>query len=73
MDVLDSPVHGLMGVHTARRTVQNVEEAGGALDEVSSLSWGDVYRRIIAHKPPDGSSPGRPSLYNLLTFRQIDP
>lgn len=54
MDALDGPMHWCTGVHLARQTVQNVEKAGWALDEVSSLSWGDIYRRIIAHKPPGG-------------------
>jgi len=55
MDALDGPLHWCTGIHIDRRTVQNVEEAGWALDEVSSLSWGDVYRQIVAHKPSDGN------------------
>ncbi|PQJ35955.1 SAM-dependent methyltransferase [Salinibacter sp. 10B] len=53
MEVLDGPMHWLTGVHIARQTVQNVEAAGWTLDEVSTLSWGDIYRRITAHKSPD--------------------
>lgn len=51
MDLLDTPVHWLTGVHIARETVENVREAGWALDEVTPLSRADVFRRIEAHKP----------------------
>lgn len=61
LEVLDGPMHWLIGVHIARQTVQNVEAAGWTLDEVSTLSWGDIYRRISAHKSPDGTIPGEPS------------
>ena len=51
MDVLDNPFHWLTGVHVARETVENVRDAGWALDEVSPLSRADVFRRIEARKP----------------------
>jgi len=57
MDVFDGPMHWLTGVHIARRTVQNVQAAGWTVDDVSLLTWGDIYRRITAHKPPEGESP----------------
>lgn len=53
MDALDGPVHWLTGAHIARETVKNVHAAGWALDEVTPLSWADVFRRIEAHKPSD--------------------
>jgi ubiquinone/menaquinone biosynthesis C-methylase UbiE len=56
MDALDGPVHWLTGVHIARETVQNVRYAGWVLDDVTALSRADVFRRIEAHKPPDGSA-----------------
>lgn len=56
MDALDGPVHWLTGVHIARETVEYVRAAGWAFDEVTSLSWADVFRRIQAHKP--GDEPG---------------
>lgn len=58
MDLLDPPVHWLTGVHIARETVENVREAGWALDEVTPLSRADVFRRIEAHKPGDGRAEG---------------
>jgi len=57
MDLLDGPMHWLTGVHIARRTVQNVQAASWTVDDVSLLTWGDIYRRITAHKPPEGKSP----------------
>lgn len=51
MDTLDAPVHWITGVHIARETVENVREAGWTLDNVTSLSRADVFRRIEAHKP----------------------
>lgn len=51
MTVLDSPFHWMMGVHIARRTVDNVAAAGWVVDEVTPLSMGAIFRRITAHKP----------------------
>lgn len=51
MDTLDTPIHWLTGVHIARETVKNVREAGWTIDDVTSLSRADVFRRIEAHKP----------------------
>jgi ubiquinone/menaquinone biosynthesis C-methylase UbiE len=59
MDAVDGPMHWCTGVHIARQTVQNVEAAGWALDDVSSLCWGDIYRRIYAHKPSGGEPPAQ--------------
>lgn len=55
MDKLDRPIHWLSGVHIARRTVRNVRKAGWVIDEATPLSRADVFRRIIAHKPPDSA------------------
>lgn len=51
MDVLDSPIHWLAGMHVARETVQNVRRAGWDIQEVMSLSIADIFRRIEAKKP----------------------
>lgn len=48
---LDPAVHWLTGVHIARRTVDNVAEAGWVIDQVTSLTNNDVFRLIEAHKP----------------------
>ncbi len=58
MQRLDPPVHRLIGVHIARRTVDNVRAAGWLVDEVTPLSFGNIFRRIIAHKPSSASEPG---------------
>ncbi len=51
MQRLDPLVHWLIGVHIARRTVDNVRAAGWAIDQVVPLSPGNIFRRIVAHKP----------------------
>ena len=51
MKRLDPLVHWLIGVHIARRTVENVAAAGWVVDRVTSLTKNDVYRMIEAHKP----------------------
>lgn len=51
MDALDGSVHWLTGVHIARETVENVRRAGWIIDDVTSLSRADVFRRLDAHKP----------------------
>ena len=51
MDRLDGPLHRLTGVHVARRTVENVRDAGWRLDHVERLAPFGVFRRIDAHNP----------------------
>ena len=51
MTWLDGPVHWITGVHIARRTVENVAAAGWVIDSVKPLSFGSIFREIIAHKP----------------------
>lgn len=51
MEVFDRPIHWLTGVHIARRTVENVEEAGWIIDRVVPLSMASIFRKIEAHKP----------------------
>ncbi|SHK47595.1 class I SAM-dependent methyltransferase [Rhodothermus profundi] len=51
MDRLDAPVYRLTGVHIARRTVDNVQRAGWALEEVTDLAPGGLVRHIVARKP----------------------
>ncbi len=48
MDTLDAPVHWVTGVHIARETADNVEEAGWEIDEITPLSRGDIYLKIEA-------------------------
>ncbi len=56
MQRLDPLVHWLIGVHIARRTVDNVQAAGWVIDQVTPLSAGNIFRRIVAHKPGEPSS-----------------
>ncbi len=51
MTLLDSPFHWMTGVHIARRTVENVAAAGWQVQEVAPLSFGSIFRRIIAIRP----------------------
>lgn len=51
MDALDAPIHWLVGVHIARRTVENVRRAGWQIETVRSLSGADIFRQIVARKP----------------------
>jgi ubiquinone/menaquinone biosynthesis C-methylase UbiE len=48
MQALDPLVHWLIGVHIARRTVENVRKAGWTVEQVEPLSFGDIFRRIDA-------------------------
>lgn len=51
MDVLDAPIHWAAGMHIARETVENVRRAGWTIEDVTSLSRGNIFRRIDATKP----------------------
>lgn len=51
MDKLDRPIHYLIGVHIARRTVSNVKEAGWEIDTVRDLTSGGIVKKIEATKP----------------------
>ncbi|WP_228350790.1 hypothetical protein [Rhodocaloribacter litoris] len=51
MDRLDPPLHRLTGVHIARRTVENVRQAGWELERVTDLAPGGLVRHLIARKP----------------------
>ncbi|NOX61626.1 MAG: methyltransferase domain-containing protein [Chloroflexi bacterium] len=51
MTCLDRPVHWITGVHIARRTVDNVVAAGWEIDSVAPLSFGAIFREIVAYKP----------------------
>ncbi|HKK44920.1 MAG TPA: class I SAM-dependent methyltransferase [Balneolaceae bacterium] len=50
MKMLDAPIHYLMGVHIARKTVENVEKAGWHIDNVEELTAGGIFRMIKAVK-----------------------
>ncbi len=51
MTYVDPAIHWMMGVHIARPTVAHVTAAGWLIDQVTPLSYGAIFRRIIAHKP----------------------
>lgn len=51
MDRLDSPIHYISGVHIARQTVANVEEAGWNIQQVQDLTAKGIFKRIEATKP----------------------
>lgn len=51
MRVLDPLTHWLIGVHIARRTVENVRKAGWIVERVEPLSVGNIFRRIEARNP----------------------
>jgi len=51
MDKLDRPIHYLIGVHIARRTVSNVRKAGWDIDTVHDLTSGGIVKKIEATKP----------------------
>ncbi len=51
MDKLDPPIHYLIGVHIARRTVSNVKKAGWKIDSVRDLTSGGIVKKIEATKP----------------------
>lgn len=48
MKKLDAPIHYLGGVHIARRTVKNIEEAGWKIDQVQDLTSNGIVRMIEA-------------------------
>lgn len=50
MKTLDAPVHYLVGVHIARKTVENVEKAGWHIEKVEELTAGGIFRMIQAVK-----------------------
>ncbi len=50
MQLLDPLVYWLIGVHIARRTVENVQKAGWQIERVTPLSFGNIFRRIEARK-----------------------
>ena len=51
MEKLDTPIHYLIGVHIARHTVANVEEAGWKIDRVIDLAAKGIFKKIEATKP----------------------
>ena len=51
MKTLDAPLHFLIGVHIARRTVDNVEAAGWEILKVEELSFNGIFRLMEARKP----------------------
>ncbi|PQJ36555.1 SAM-dependent methyltransferase [Salinibacter sp. 10B] len=51
MDRLDAPVHWMGGMHIARQTVENVRRVGWEIEEETSLTHADIFRRIVARKP----------------------
>lgn len=51
MDKLDRPIHYLIGVHIARRTVSNVQKAGWNIESVRDLTFGGIVKKIEATKP----------------------
>lgn len=51
MDKLDRPIHYLIGVHIARRTVSNVQKAGWNIESVHDLTFGGIVKKIEATKP----------------------
>jgi len=50
MEKLDSPIHYVIGVHIARKTVENVEKAGWNIENVEKLTAGGIFRMIEAVK-----------------------
>lgn len=51
MKKLDVVTYYLIGVHIARKTAQNVENAGWEIDNVRELSAQGIFKRIEATKP----------------------
>ncbi|WP_234573499.1 class I SAM-dependent methyltransferase [Rhodohalobacter sp. 614A] len=51
MDKLDNLIHWLIGVHIARETVANVENAGWNVVDVKDLEPSGIFRMIEAEKP----------------------
>ena len=51
METLDAPIHYLSGVHIARETVGNVNEAGWNIDNVQNLTAKGIFKKIEATKP----------------------
>src|SRR5699024_12756762 len=51
MKKLDAPIHYLSGVHIARQTVANVEQAGWNIEKVQDLTAKGIFKKIKATKP----------------------
>src|SRR5699024_5543919 len=51
MKKLDAPIHYLSGVHIARQTVANVEQAGWNIAKVQDLNAKGIFKKIKATKP----------------------
>lgn len=51
MKMLDAPLHFLIGVHIARKTVDNVKAARWEILKVEELGFNGVFRLIEAKKP----------------------
>jgi ubiquinone/menaquinone biosynthesis C-methylase UbiE len=50
MKKLDTPIHYLVGVHIARKTIENVKQAGWSVDRVQELTSNGIFRMIEATK-----------------------
>lgn len=51
MKKLDAPIHYLSGVHIARQTVANVEQAGWNIEKVQDLTAKGIFKKIKATNP----------------------
>ncbi|WP_020404867.1 class I SAM-dependent methyltransferase [Gracilimonas tropica] len=51
MEKLDAPIHYLSGVHIARHTVENVENAGWDIERIRNLTATGIFKKIEATKP----------------------
>lgn len=51
-DLIDPILFFLLGDHTTRHTEKNIEEAGFTIQEIKSLAFRDVFRKIRA-KPKE--------------------
>ena len=65
MDLLDPLVVRMMGAHIARRTVENVRQAGLELDRVEDLSPLGLVTLIVAGVPGGSSRRGFPIVSRL--------
>jgi ubiquinone/menaquinone biosynthesis C-methylase UbiE len=52
MDLFNPLVHRLMGPHINRDTVDNIRQAGYAIDHIDHMGWGDIFKLIEARNPP---------------------
>ncbi|ACY48270.1 class I SAM-dependent methyltransferase [Rhodothermus marinus] len=57
MDRLDPLIYRLTGVHIARRTTENVREAGWVLEQEVDLAPGGLVRHLVARKPTNQQEP----------------